>query len=59
MRLFVQYKGGNKSNMTKAITPKIREIQEKELPVLKDLLYEAIYQPDKENSIPKKMIDLS
>ena len=43
--------------MTKAITPKIREIQEKELPVLKDLLYEAIYQPDKENSIPKEIIN--
>jgi len=34
----------------------IREIWEEELPILEDLLYEAIYQPDKNNLIPRSIL---
>jgi ribosomal protein S18 acetylase RimI-like enzyme len=36
----------------------IREIKPEELGKLKDLLYEAIYQPDKENLIPETVLEI-
>lgn len=35
----------------------IRKIEESELYILKDMLYEAIYQPDLHKLIPKEVID--
>lgn len=36
----------------------IREIRQEELPLLENMLYEAIYQPDKVNPIPREVINL-
>ena len=36
----------------------IREIEKKEFVVLEDLLYEAIFQPDMMNPIPRSVIDI-
>lgn len=35
----------------------IREIKESELHILRNMLYEAIYQPDKNNLIPREVVD--
>ena len=37
---------------------KIRQLLEKEYPVLEDMLYEAIYQPDENNLVPRSIIDV-
>ena len=36
----------------------IREISEVEIEKLEDMLYEAIYQPDKQNPIPRSVINI-
>lgn len=36
----------------------IREIQTLEISLLKDMLYEAIYQPDENNLIPRSVIEI-
>lgn len=36
----------------------IREIKQSELGVLEDMLYEAIYQPDKNNLIPRSVLNI-
>lgn len=42
--------------MTLNIT--IREIKQSELGILEDMLYEAIYQPDKNNLIPRSVLNI-
>lgn len=42
--------------MTLNIT--IREIRQSELRILEDMLYEAIYQPDKKNLIPRSVLNV-
>jgi hypothetical protein len=37
---------------------KIREITTSELPVLEDLLYEAVYQADETNPIPREVVNI-
>lgn len=39
-------------------TIKIRKIKEAEIGGLEDLLYEAIYQPDKQNLIPRSVLNI-
>ncbi|WP_436414903.1 N-acetyltransferase family protein [Petrimonas sp.] len=36
----------------------IREIRQNEIVALEDLLYEAIYQPDKQNPIPRSVLQI-
>lgn len=36
----------------------IREIKQSELGILEDMLYEAIYQPDKNNLIPRSVLNI-
>ena len=36
----------------------IREIKKSELGILEDVLYEAIYQPDKNNLIPRSVLNI-
>ena len=36
----------------------IRELLEKEYPILEDMLYEAIYQPDENNLIPRSVLEV-
>lgn len=36
----------------------IREIKESEFGILEDMLYEAIYQPDKNNLIPRSVLNI-
>lgn len=36
----------------------IREIKQSELGILEDMLYEAIYQPDKKNLIPRSVLNI-
>jgi ribosomal protein S18 acetylase RimI-like enzyme/ketosteroid isomerase-like protein len=38
--------------------PIIRELTPGEIPILEDMLYEAIYQPDKDNPIPKSVLKI-
>ncbi|HCO66589.1 MAG TPA: GNAT family N-acetyltransferase [Dysgonomonas sp.] len=35
----------------------IRPLKQDEIPILEDLLYEAVYQPDKENPIPRTILE--
>ena len=37
---------------------KIRQLSEKEYPILEDMLYEAIYQPDENNLAPRNVIEI-
>jgi ribosomal protein S18 acetylase RimI-like enzyme/ketosteroid isomerase-like protein len=39
-------------------TPIIRELRSGEIPILEDMLYEAIYQPDEDNPIPKSVLKI-
>jgi Acetyltransferases len=36
----------------------IREIRENEIDILEDMLYESIYQPDKQNPIPRSVLNV-